>query len=98
MKEQVYEILRQIPKGKVMTYSQLAEKLGNKFYARTVGNILHVNPDGDLNPCYKVVNSKGKLSFNYVFGGIEAQKRKLENEGIEVIDYKVDLKKYKWEV
>lgn len=59
-----------------------------------VGNALHLNSDGDKYPCYKVVNSKGRLSVNYAFGGIEAQKKRLEQEGIEVIDFKADLKKY----
>ena len=96
MKEKVYEYLRTIPKGKVVTYAQIAEHLGNKKLARVVGNILHNNPDEVKYPCYKVVNSKGKLSNNFAFGGIDVQKEKLENDGIEVIDYKVDLKVYQY--
>ncbi len=92
--KKVYELLLEIPEGRVTTYGSLAERLGNKHYARMVGNALHINPDEDIYPCYKVVNSKGRLSANYAFGGIEAQKKRLEQEGIEVIDYKVDLKKY----
>lgn len=95
MEKQVYEFLRTIPKGKVVTYGQIAEYLGNKKLARTVGNILHKNPDGDKYPCYKVVNSKGYLSKNYSFGGIKKQKEKLEADGIVVTNYKVDLEKYR---
>ena len=95
MKEEVYKFLTTIPKGKVVTYSQIAEHLGNKKLARVVGNILHKNPDEQKYPCYKVVNSKGELSKNFAFGGIEKQKEKLENDGIEIINYRVDLKKYK---
>lgn len=95
MKEEVYKFLIIIPKGKVVTYSQIAEYLGNKKLARVVGNILHKNPDDQKYPCYKVINSKGELSKNFAFGGIEKQKEKLEKDGIEVINYKVDLKKYK---
>ena len=94
MKEEVYKFLTTIPKGKVVTYSQIAEHLGNKKLARVVGNILHKNPDEQKYPCYKVVNSKGELSKNFAFGGIDKQKEKLENDGIEVINYRVDLKKY----
>lgn len=94
MKEKVYEFLRTIPKGKVVTYGQIAEYLGNKRLSRVVGNILHSNPDKDKYPCYKVVDRNGKLSEHYAFGGIEKQKDRLEEEGIAVIDYKVDLKKY----
>lgn len=96
MKEQVYRILREIPKGKVVTYGQIAVMLGNNHYARAVGNILHANPNGEKNPCYKALNSKGRLACQYAFGGIEKQKEKLEADGIEVVDYKVDLKKYQW--
>ena len=92
--EKVYEYLRTIPKGKVITYGQIAEHLGNKKLARVVGNILHNNPDENKYPCYKVVNNKGNLSKNFAFGGIEKQKEKLEKEGIIVVDYKVDLEKY----
>ena len=95
MKEEVYNFLTTIPKGKVTTYSQIAENLGNKKLARVVGNILHKNPDEKKYPCYKVVNNKGQLSKNFAFGGIEKQKEKLEKEGIIVNNYKVDLKKYK---
>lgn len=94
MKEKVYEFLRTIPKGKVVTYGQIAEHLGNKQLSRVVGNILHSNPDKDKYPCYKVVDRNGKLSEHYAFGGIEKQKDRLEEEGIAVIDYKVDLEKY----
>lgn len=95
MKEKVYEFLRTIPKGKVVTYGQIAEYLGNKNLARVVGNIIHNNPDEDKYPCYKVVDCKGSLSKHFAFGGIEKQKEKLEKDGIVVIRYKVNLDKYK---
>ena len=94
MKDKVYSYLLTIPKGKVVTYKQIAEYLGNPKLARVVGNILHNNPSEEKYPCYKVVNSKGQLSFNFAFGGIEKQKEKLESEGIKVVNYKVDLQKY----
>ena len=98
MKEKVYEFLRTIPKGKVVTYGQIAEYLGNKKLARVVGNILHNNPDKDKYPCYKVVDGKGNLSKNFAFGGIEKQKEKLERDGIIVNNYKVDLYEYKYKL
>ena len=96
MKEKVYEFLRIIPKGKVVTYGQIAEYLGNKKLARIIGNILHNNPDEERYPCYRVVNSKGRLSNNFAFGGIEKQKEKLEKDGIIVKEYSVDLKIYQY--
>lgn len=96
MKEKVYDFLKTIPKGKVVTYGQIAEAAGNPRAARAVGNILHSNPNGEEIPCYKVVDSKGRLSEHYAFGGIEKQKERLEKEGIEVKNYRVDLNKYKF--
>ena len=57
---------------------------------------MHKNPDGDKYPCYKVLNSKGELADAFVFGGKNVQQERLEKDGIEVIDGKVDLKKYQW--
>ena len=95
-KQVIYEYLATIPKGKVVTYGQIAKFLGNPNLARTVGNILHENPDGDKYPCYKVVNAQGKLAENYAFGGLKFQKMRLEADGIIVNNDKVDLKKYQW--
>jgi O-6-methylguanine DNA methyltransferase len=94
--QDVYNYLLLIPYGKVVTYGQIAEYLGNKNYARTVGNILHVNPDGNKYPCYKVVNSKGYLSEHYAFGGVNGQMQRLLNEGINVKNNRVELSKYLW--
>ncbi len=93
-RDKLYFLLTTIPRGRVVTYGRLAGMLGNRLWARAVGNALHRNPDGEKYPCYKVVNSKGELADSFVFGGIEEQKRRLEAEGITVIDNKVDLKKY----
>ena len=96
LSEKEYEYLLMIPKGKVVTYKQVAEHIGNKGLARVVGNILHKNPDGDKYPCYKVLNSKGELAEAFVFGGKNAQKNRLENDGITVVDGKVDLNIFQW--
>ena len=96
MREQVYEYLLTIPKGKVVTYKQIAIYLGNPKLARVVGNILHKNPNENKYPCYKVVNSKGKLSKNFAFGGMEIQRKKLLEEGIIVKNDVVDLKIYQF--
>lgn len=96
LSQKVYNYLTIIPKGKVVTYKQIAEYLGNKGLARVIGNILHKNPDEDKYPCYKVLNSKGELTEAFVFGGKKIQKQKLEKEGIEVINNKVDLNVYQW--
>ncbi len=96
-KQDVYDYLTKIPRGKIATYGSIAEHLGNKSWARAVGNILHENPDGVKHPCYKVVNSQGKLSEHYAFGGIERQRELLRQDGIEVEGNRVELDKYLWE-
>ena len=82
MKEKVYEFVKNIHRGKVATYGQIALFLGNRNYARAVGNILHDNPDPEHIPCHRVVNAQGKLSRSYAFGGIDVQRRLLESEGV----------------
>ena len=95
MKESVYAFLKTIPKGKVTTYGQIAAHLGNKNLARAVGNVLHHNPDPRTIPCHRVVNSKGQVAAHYAFGGGQAQRKRLEQEGI-VFEKggRIDLKKY----
>ena len=94
MDQRVYDYLLTIPKGKVATYGQIAEYLGNRNLARVVGNILHRNPHPEIYPCYKVVNSRGQLAARFGWGGVEHQKKLLESDGITVENYSVDLKKY----
>lgn len=94
LKDKVYEYLKTIPKGRVVTYSQIGKALNTKGY-RAIGNILHNNPDPITIPCYKVVNKKGFLAKNFAYG-IENQKKWLQNDGVEVVGERVDLKKYQW--
>ena len=91
----VYENVRKIPKGKVATYGQIAFMCGSPKASRAVGYALHFNPDPDNIPCFRVVNRFGALAEKFAFGGIEEQKRRLEEDGVEVRDdYTVDLTKY----
>ena len=90
----IYGVVRQIPKGRVATYGQIAELAGDRKMARAVGNAVHNNPDPDHIPCHRVVNSKGLLAGGFAFGGEEVQARFLREEGVEVINGKVDLKRF----
>ena len=92
----IYDAVKMIPYGNVATYGQIAELAGDKKMARAVGNILHKNPDPENIPCFRVVNSKGELSGAFAFGGANRQAELLSAEGVEVINGKVDLKKYQW--
>ena len=92
--KKIYEAVKKIPKGRVATYGKVAELAGNPRMSRAVGNALHKNPDPEHIPCYRVVNSKGELAGAFAFGGENAQKKLLEADGVEVVNGKVDLKKY----
>lgn len=92
--KRIYEAVKRIPYGCVATYAQVAEAAGDRKMARAVGNALHKNPDPDNIPCYRVVNAKGELAGAFAFGGAGVQAGLLMEEGIEVINGAVDLKKY----
>jgi methylated-DNA-protein-cysteine methyltransferase-like protein len=94
--EKIYDIVKQIPRGTVATYGQVAALAGNKRWARVVGYALHVNPDPGQIPCYRVVNREGRVSPAFAFGGENRQIGLLEADGIEVKDGCVDLSKYQW--
>ena len=80
--EQVYDVVKQIPKGKVASYGQIAKLLGRPTMAKHVGWALHVNPNPGVIPCHRVVNREGCLSSAFAFGGINQQKLLLEQEGV----------------
>ena len=58
--QQCYDLLRQIPAGKVVTYADIAHQLGGKAY-QAVGNAMAKNPDVIVVPCHRVVNSNGNI-------------------------------------
>lgn len=96
--DKVYQITKQIPYGKVATYGQIARLCGNPRASRQVGWALHVNPEPVTVPCHRVVNRNGKLSGAFAFGGLDAQRYLLANEGVQVSQNgTVDLEKYLWE-
>ncbi len=94
--ERVYEYVKTVPRGKVVTYGQVAAAIGAPRCARQVGWALHINPEPGVIPCHRVVNREGRLAPAFAFGGEEVQASLLEAEGVEVRDGYVDLKKYLW--
>lgn len=95
--ERIYDAVKRIPCGKVATYGQIAMLAGNPRWSRVVGYALHVNPDPENIPCYRVVNRLGEPSRAFAFGGINEQILLLQNEGVEFTDGRVDLRKYLWD-
>ena len=93
--DKVYAAVKSIPRGKVATYGQIAALAGNAKLARVVGNALHANPDPAAIPCHRVVNRWGEVARHYAFGGAQAQRKRLEEEGISFEEKgTVNLKKY----
>lgn len=92
--KRIYEAVKKIPKGRVATYGQVAALAGNPKMSRAVGNALHKNPEPGVIPCHRVVDSKGRLAGEFAFGGAGAQAKLLKEEGVEVDNRTVDLKKY----
>ena len=84
--KKVYNIVRGIPKGKILTYKQVAEKLGNIGLARAVGNALNQNRDKNV-PCHRVVRSDGMVG-----GYAHGTKKKIEilrKEGVKIKNLKL---------
>lgn len=93
--EEVYQLIRSIPEGKVTTYGAIAQALSTKD-ARKIGWALHSNPDR-ANPCHRVVNKEGALAPSYAFGGPNEQKNALLIEGVTFSDKThVNLEKHLW--
>ena len=84
--DKIYEVVRRIPKGRVATYGQIALAAGNPRWARVVGYALHVNPDPESIPCYRVVNREGRVSPAFVFGGQNVQIEMLKADGVRFLD------------
>ena len=80
-RERVYALVRRIPSGRVMTYGQIAELLGEGYTPRTVGFVMHGSPDGT--PWHRVLNAQGKCSTGRVVLPHDKQQRLLELEGVE---------------
>jgi tRNA dimethylallyltransferase len=96
MKDQVYELVAKIPKGRLMTYGQIAAICGHPRAARTVGQIAHWGPP-EL-PWHRVVHKDGKLAKGFTDGGYVAHKRDLEAEGVKIdAEYKADIKRLLWQ-
>lgn len=94
-RERVYALVRQIPKGKIMTYGQIAHILGEGYTARTVGYVMHGSPDAV--PWQRVINSQGKCSTGRLTMPVNLQQEMLETEGVVFSKSgKCDLGEFQW--
>lgn len=97
--ERAYNVVRQIPRGRVATYGQIAAMMGEPRKARYVGFAMHASPGvaGGV-PCHRVVFADGSLAPDFAFGGPGAQRAMLEDEGVAFTPSgRVDMQRCRWE-
>src|SRR3989344_9494266 len=87
--DEVYKVIRKVPKGRVVTYGQVARMIGTKN-ARRVGQALHANRNPEV-PCHRVVFANGSLAPGYAFGGLAEQKKRLAAGGGGFVGGKGDM-------
>ena len=95
-KESIWQVVHNIPRGSVASYGQVARMAGLPGYARYVGHTMKSLPAGTKLPWHRVVNSQGRLSLPNNSPAYQAQKSRLEAEGVVFINGKFSLKKYGW--
>ena len=94
-RERVYRIVRKIPRGRVMTYGQLAEILGEGYTPRTIGFVMHGSDD--KTPWHRVLNAQGACSTGRIVLPHDKQQRMLEAEGVSFnARGRCELKNYLW--
>lgn len=81
-REEVFDVVRCIPRGKVSTYGLVAAAAGYPRAARAVGRLLHTNDTPVVVPCHRVVFADGRTSPAFAFGGTDVQREWLEREGV----------------
>lgn len=95
-RERVYKIVRRIPRGRVMTYGQIAYMLGQGYTPRTVGFVMH-GADESNTPWHRVINSQGKVSTGRIVLPTDKQQRLLEREGVKFNERgRCDLETFLW--
>jgi methylated-DNA-protein-cysteine methyltransferase-like protein len=96
-RERVYKIVRRIPRGRVMTYGQIAYLLGQGYTPRTVGFVMH-GADESKTPWHRVINSQGKCSTGRIVLPPDKQQRMLEREGVKFDETgRCQLEQFLWQ-
>lgn len=95
--EKVYEVVRQVPYGRVTSYGAIARYLGAARSSRMVGYAMNMSHSKEV-PAHRVVNRMGVLTGKHHFPGVHLMQQLLENEGIEVVDDQVqDFDRLFWD-
>lgn len=95
--DQVYDLVRQIPEGKVTSYGAIAKYLGAKRSARLVGYAMNASHNKDV-PAHRVVNRNGLLTGKHHFDGTNLMQQLLESEGLKIKDHQIqNFKQVFWD-
>ena len=92
--EPVYKLVKQIPRGRVLTYGALARVLHLRGGARSAGRAMSACPSGRGIPWHRVLGAGGRILIREPYAGL--QRKLLETEGVLVVESRVDLKRYLW--
>jgi methylated-DNA-protein-cysteine methyltransferase-like protein len=90
----VYRVVKQIPRGRVLSYGALARVLRLSGGARSAGRAMAVTPQGKGIPWHRVVGEGGKILIREPYASL--QKKLLESEGVKIVEYRVDLRSHLW--
>ncbi|HEY2544917.1 MAG TPA: MGMT family protein [Candidatus Acidoferrum sp.] len=90
----VYKVVKQIPRGRVLTYGALAKALRLPGGARTAGRAMGATPQGKGIPWHRVLGANGKILIREPYASL--QKKLLESEGVPVVESRIDVKKHLW--
>ncbi|HEY6385934.1 MAG TPA: MGMT family protein [Candidatus Acidoferrum sp.] len=90
----VYKLVKQIPRGRVLTYGALAKALRLRGGARTAGRAMGATPAGKGIPWHRVLGANGKILIREPYASL--QKKLLEAEGIPVVESRINVKKHLW--
>jgi len=90
----VYRLVKQIPRGRVLTYGALARILRLRGGARSAGRAMAATPSGKGIPWHRVVGEQGKILIREPYASL--QKKLLESEGVHVVESRLDLRRHLW--
>ena len=96
-KERIWQVVSQIPEGKVASYGQIAKLAELPGYARYVGHVMKKLPAGSTLPWHRVLKSDGQIAFPSHADAWKRQKSLLEDEGVILLNGKVPMRKFRWQ-
>ncbi|NMT64766.1 MGMT family protein [Marinobacter orientalis] len=94
--QKIWQVVAAIPAGRVASYGQVAHMAGLGRQARYIGRALGKLPEGHAIPWYRVIRSDGRIAFPIGSEAFEVQARSLREEGVEVVNGRVAMRRYGW--